>query len=409
MNVESIRADFPILNREIKGNKLIYLDNAATTQKPNAVIDAVADYYRNYNSNIHRSVYTLGDESEKIYNESKELVKDFINAKSVEEIIYTSGTTESINFIARMLESELAEDDEIILTLMEHHANIIPWQQLAKRKNLKLTYLDLDEKGNISLADLEKAINEKTKIVSLAHASNVLGNINPVEEIGKLLADKNIYYIVDAAQTVPHLKVDVEKINCDFLVFSGHKMLAPTGIGVLYAKKELLKKLEPVEFGGGMIGIVERDSATWAQLPDKFEAGTPLLAQAAGLGAAIKYINEVGLENIEKYTKELTDYLYKELSKMDNITIYGTKNINNRVSLVSFNLDGVHPHDLTSFLDEKAICMRAGHQCAQLLLQKLGTYSVARISIYFYNTKEEIDIFLKTLKETKEFFENEFF
>lgn len=402
------REDFPILKRKIKNNDLIFFDNGATTQKPIQVIDAISDYYKNYNSNIHRSVYTLGDESEKIYEESKHLVKEFINANSHEEIIYTSGTTESMNFIARIIEQDVEDGDEIILTYMEHHANLVPWQQLAIRKNLTLRFLDLDELGRININQLKELINDKTKIVSICHASNVLGNINPVYEIGSMLKDKNIYFVVDAAQSVPHMKIDVDKMNCDFLAFSAHKMCGPTGIGVLYGKKNLLEKFDPVEFGGGMIGVVEEKSSTWAILPDKFEAGTPLLAEAAGLGATIKYLEDIGLENIESYTKELTKYLYDELSKISNIKIYGTNKISERVSLVSFNLEGVHPHDLTSFLDEKGICIRAGHQCTQPLLGKLGAYSVARASLYFYNTKEEIDFFIQVLKETKEFFENEF-
>jgi len=402
------REDFPILKRKIKNNDLIFFDNGATTQKPIQVIDAISDYYKNYNSNIHRSVYTLGDESEKIYEESKHLVKEFINANSHEEIIYTSGTTESMNFIARIIEQDVEDGDEIILTYMEHHANLIPWQQLAIRKNLTLRFLDLDELGRININQLKELINDKTKIVSICHASNVLGNINPVYEIGSLLKDKDIYFVVDAAQSVPHMKIDVDKMNCDFLAFSAHKMCGPTGIGVLYGKKNLLEKFDPVEFGGGMIGVVEEKLSTWAILPDKFEAGTPLLAEAAGLGATIKYLDDIGLENIESYTKELTKYLYDELSKISNIKIYGTNEISDRVSLVSFNLEGVHPHDLTSFLDEKGICIRAGHQCTQPLLGKLGAYSVARASLYFYNSKEEIDFFIQVLKETKEFFENEF-
>ena len=407
-NLSIYREDFPILKRKIKNNDLIFFDNGATTQKPIQVIDAISDYYKNYNSNIHRSVYTLGDESEKIYEESKHLVKEFINANSHEEIIYTSGTTESMNFIARIIEQDVEDGDEIILTYMEHHANLVPWQQLAIRKNLTLRFLDLDELGRININQLKELINDKTKIVSICHASNVLGNINPVYEIGSLLKDKDIYFVVDAAQSVPHMKIDVDKMNCDFLAFSAHKMCGPTGIGVLYGKKNLLEKFDPVEFGGGMIGVVEEKSSTWAILPDKFEAGTPLLAEAAGLGATIKYLEDIGLENIESYTKELTKYLYDELSKISNIKIYGTNEISDRVSLVSFNLEGVHPHDLTSFLDEKGICIRAGHQCTQPLLGKLGAYSVARASLYFYNSKEEIDFFIQVLKETKEFFENEF-
>ena len=407
-NLSSYREDFPILKRKIRNNNLVFLDNSATTQKPIQVIDAISDYYKNYNSNIHRSVYTLGDESEKIYEESKHLVKEFINANSHEEIIYTSGTTESMNFIARIIDQDVEDGDEIILTYTEHHANLVPWQQLAIRKNLTLRFLDLDELGRININQLKELINDKTKIVSICHASNVLGNINPVYEIGSLLKDKDIYFVVDAAQSVPHMKIDVDKMNCDFLAFSAHKMCGPTGIGVLYGKKNLLEKFDPVEFGGGMIGVVEEKSSTWAILPDKFEAGTPLLAEAAGLGATIKYLEDIGLENIESYTKELTKYLYDELSKISNIKIYGTNEISDRVSLVSFNLEGVHPHDLTSFLDEKGIYIRAGHQCTQPLLGKLGTYSVARASLYFYNTKEEIDFFIQVLKETKEFFENEF-
>ena len=378
------REDFPILKRKIKNNDLIFFDNGATTQKPIQVIDAISDYYKNYNSNIHRSVYTLGDESEKIYEESKHLVKEFINANSHEEIIYTSGTTESMNFIARIIEQDVEDGDEIILTYMEHHANLVPWQQLAIRKNLTLRFLDLDELGRININQLKELINNKTKIVSICHASNVLGNINPVYEIGSLLKDKNIYFVVDAAQSVPHMKIDVDKMNCDFLAFSAHKMCGPTGIGVLYGKKNLLEKFDPVEFGGGMIGVVEEKSSTWAILPDKFEAGTPLLAEAAGLGATIKYLEDIGLENIESYTKELTKYLYDELSKISNIKIYGINEISDRVSLVSFNLEGVHPHDLTSFLDEKGICIRAGHQCTQPLLGKLGAYSV-----YIYITQKK--------------------
>ena len=293
-NLSIYREDFPILKRKIKNNDLIFFDNGATTQKPIQVIDAISDYYKNYNSNIHRSVYTLGDESEKIYEESKHLVKEFINANSHEEIIYTSGTTESMNFIARIIEQDVEDGDEIILTYMEHHANLVPWQQLAIRKNLTLRFLDLDELGRININQLKELINDKTKIVSICHASNVLGNINPVYEIGSLLKDKDIYFVVDAAQSVPHMKIDVDKMNCDFLAFSAHKMCGPTGIGVLYGKKNLLEKFDPVEFGGGMIGVVEEKSSTWAILPDKFEAGTPLLAEAAGLGATIKYLENIG-------------------------------------------------------------------------------------------------------------------
>ncbi|MBU0278519.1 aminotransferase class V-fold PLP-dependent enzyme [Gemella sp. zg-1178] len=407
MNIENIRKEFPILNKEINENKIIFFDNAATTQKPKCVVDKIVDFYSNYNSNIHRSVYTLGTEAEDLYYKSKETVRRFINAKYQEEIIYTSGTTESINNLARMLENNIASDDEIIISSIEHHANFIPWQELCNRTGAKLNILEVNENYEIEVEELEKLLTEKTKIVSITYASNVLGNISPVEKIGNLLEDKNIFYIIDAAQAVPHLSVDVQKIKCDFLVFSGHKMLAPTGIGVLYGKKKHLENLAPAKFGGGMISIVEDFSSTWADIPNKYEAGTPLLEQAVGLMAAIDYIEKIGIDNIEKYTKELTKYLYKNLSEIDGITIYGTKNINNRVSLISFNLDSIHPHDIASFLDTKGICVRAGHQCTQPLLNRLNTFSVVRASLYFYNTISEIDIFIQTLKEIKEFFNNE--
>lgn len=409
MDINIIRKDFPILERKINDNKLIYLDNSATTQKPNSVIDAISNYYRNYNSNIHRSVYTLGTESENIYDNSKEVVKKFINADEREEIIYTSGTTESINLISRMLEEFISEEDEIIISSIEHHANFVPWQELSKRKNAKLVILEVDSSGKIDINKLNNLITERTKVVSLTYVSNVLGVINPIEEIGKLLKDKNIYFVVDAAQAVPHLSVDVQKLNCDFLVFSGHKMCGPTGIGVLYGKKSILETLQPAKFGGGMIGIVEDYNSNWASIPDRFEAGTPLLSQAEGLRAAVDYLDNMGMNNIKEYTSKLTEYLINGMREIEGITIYGDTNYKNRVSLVSFNLDDVHPHDLASFLDEKGICVRAGHQCTQPLLKRLDTYSVARVSLYFYNTKEEIDIFLDTLKEVKEFFANELF
>lgn len=409
LNIEKIRKDFPILSKKINNHNLIFLDNAATTQKPKYVIDKIVDFYQNYNANIHRSVYTLGTEAENLYNQSKQTVKDFINAEYKEEIIYTSGTTESINNIARMLETELSQDNEILISSIEHHANFVPWQELSKRTGASLKIIELEEDEILNIEHIKKYVNQKTKIISITYASNVLGNITDVRHIGDFLKDKNIYYILDAAQAVPHLKIDVKSLNCDFLVFSGHKMLAPTGIGVLYGKKDILTKLNPTKYGGGMISIVDDFSSTWAEIPNKYEAGTPLLAQAVGLMAAIEYINNIGIENIETYTKNLTKYLYESIKDIEGIKIYGTKNCENRVSLLTFNISDIHPHDLTSFLDEKAICIRAGHQCTQPLLRRVDTYSVARVSIYFYNTKEEIDIFVNTLKEVKEFFENELF
>ncbi|MBF0714374.1 SufS family cysteine desulfurase [Gemella sp. GH3] len=411
MNIENIRKQFPILKRQINDNSLVYFDNGATTQKPDYVIDAITNFYSNYNANIHRSVYTLGNEAENIYIDSKRAVKNFINARFDEEIIYGSGTTELLNLVANMLEQELTVDDEIILSSLEHHANFIPWQQLAKRKKLKLKILEVNKDGFISLNELENSITDKTKIVSLTYASNILGILNDVEKIGQIIRKKNkdLYYVIDAAQAAPHIKIDVQKIDCDFLAFSAHKMCGPTGIGVLYGKKKLLERINPVKYGGGMISIVNDKDSSWAELPNKFEAGTPLLAQAAGLKAAIEYINNIGLENIEIYTKELTRYLLSKLKEIEGLTIYGCHDVSKRVSLVAFNLENVHPHDLASFLDARGICIRAGHQCTQPLLNRLEVFSVARVSLYFYNTKDEIDIFIQTLKETKEFFNNELF
>ncbi|KXB58617.1 aminotransferase class V-fold PLP-dependent enzyme [Gemelliphila asaccharolytica] len=408
MNIDNIREDFPILKRKINNNKIIFFDNAATTQKPNAVINSIVNYYENYNSNIHRSVYTLGNESENLYSESKDIVKKFINAKHSEEIIYTSGTTESINILSRMLEEKIEENDEIIVSSIEHHSNFIPWQQLAKRKKAKLRILEVDNNHEISIKKLKKIINSNTKIISLTYASNVLGTINPIEKIGNQLSEKNIYFIVDAAQAVPHFKIDVQKINCDFLVFSGHKLLASTGIGVLYGKKNILDNLSPAKYGGGMIKTVNDFKSSWAPIPYKYEAGTPLLEQAVSLMAAINYINNIGIDNIEKYTKYLTNYLLKKLETIKDLEIYGTRDVNKKVSLISFNLKNIHPHDLASFLDAKGICVRAGHQCTQPLLCRLNVSSVVRVSLYFYNTIEEIDIFIETLKDIREFFKNEF-
>lgn len=408
MNIDKIRKDFPILSKKINGYNLIYFDTAATAQKPMRVLNDLVNFYTSHNSNIHRSVYSLGTEAEILYDKSKEVVKKFINANSSNEIIYTSGTTESLNLIARMLENELKENDEIIISSVEHHANFIPWQQLAIRKRLKLVIIEADNNGEFFAEQIKEKITNMTKIIALTQVSNTLGNIYPIEEIGDIIKDKDIFFVVDAAQSVPHFKVDVKKISCDFLAFSGHKICGPTGIGVLYAKKEILNKMIPAKFGGGMVGEVTDFNSDWSELQYKFEAGTPPIAQAVGLMGAIEYINEIGIENIEKYTNKLAKYLYTELKKIDGISIYGTNNFEKKVSIISFNIDGIHPHDLATYLDTKGICIRVGHQCTQPLLQRLKTFSVARISLYFYNTKDEVDFFTKTLKEAKEFFDNVF-
>ncbi|BBU38540.1 cysteine desulfurase [Aeribacillus pallidus] len=404
MDIKEIRKQFPILSQKVNGRDLVYLDNAATSQKPNVVIDAITKYYREYNSNVHRGVHTLGTKATDAYEGSRERVRQFINAKSVQEIIFTRGTTTGLNMVAQSYgRANLNEGDEIVITYMEHHANLIPWQQVAKETGATLKYIPLKEDGTISLSDVRNTITANTKIVSIALVSNVLGTINPVKEIGEIAHQNGAVLVVDAAQGAPHMKIDVQDLNCDFLAFSGHKMCAPTGIGVLYGKKELLENMEPVETGGEMIDFVGLYESTWKELPWKFEAGTPIIAGAVGLAAAIDFLEEIGLENIFNHEHRLAQYALEQCSNIEGMTIYGPKE---RAGLVTFNLEGIHPHDVATVLDAEGIAIRAGHHCAQPLMKCLEVSATARASFYLYNTEKEIDLFIRAIQKTKEYFGN---
>ncbi len=400
-NVEKIRKDFPILARTINNKPLIYFDSCATSQKPLIVIETLKRFFEQHNANIHRGVHKLAEESTLLYEEAHKKVSDFINAE-FEEVIFTKNTTESLNLLAYSLSNNLKENDEIIVSQMEHHSNIVPWQQLAKLKKLRLSYVKIDKEGNLDLNHLKQLLNEKTKIVSLVHISNVLGTINPIKEIAKIVHDNSSLFIVDAAQSAPHIKIDVKDLDVDFLVFSGHKLYGPTGVGVLYGKKHLLENMAPFLYGGDMIREVTFEYANFNQLPWKFEAGTPPIAEAVAFGSAVDYLNKIGLDNIEEYEKELTNYLYRRLSDQKDIRIFGPKN---RSSLVSFNLSNIHPHDVASILDSEGIAIRAGHMCAMPLIREvLKETAVCRVSLSFFNTKAEIDKFISALEKVRRTF-----
>ncbi|MEC1966974.1 cysteine desulfurase SufS [Bacillus cereus] len=404
MNIHEIRKQFPILDQKVNGKQLVYFDSAATSQKPIQVIETLERYYKEYNSNVHRGVHTLGTKATDAYEGAREKVRKFINAKSMEEIIFTRGTTTALNTVAASYGLEnVKEGDEIVISYMEHHSNIIPWQQVAKKTGATLKYLPLQPDGTISLEDVRQTVTPNTKVVSIMQVSNVLGTINPVKEIGAIAHENGAIMVVDGAQSTPHMKVDVQDLNCDFYALSAHKMCGPTGIGVLYGKKELLNNMEPIEFGGEMIDFVDLQESTWKELPWKFEAGTPIIGNAIGLGAAIDFLEEIGLDNIEKHEHELAQYALERLSEVDGVTIYGPKH---RAGLVTFNIEDVHPHDVATVLDVEGIAVRAGHHCAQPLMKWLKASSTARASFYLYNTKEEIDTFVESLIKTKEYFTN---
>ncbi|MDA1772715.1 cysteine desulfurase SufS [Bacillus cereus] len=404
MNIHEIRKQFPILDQKVNGKQLVYFDSAATSQKPIQVIETLERYYKEYNSNVHRGVHTLGTKATDAYEGAREKVRKFINAKSMEEIIFTRGTTTALNTVAASYGLEnVKEGDEIVISYMEHHSNIIPWQQVAKKTGATLKYLPLQPDGTISLEDVRQTVTPNTKIVSIMQVSNVLGTINPVKEIGAIAHENGAIMVIDGAQSTPHMKVDVQDLNCDFYALSAHKMCGPTGIGVLYGKKELLNNMEPIEFGGEMIDFVDLQESTWKELPWKFEAGTPIIGNAIGLGAAIDFLEEIGLDNIEKHEHELAQYALERLSEVDGVTIYGPKH---RAGLVTFNIEDVHPHDVATVLDVEGIAVRAGHHCAQPLMKWLKASSTARASFYLYNTKEEIDTFVESLIKTKEYFTN---
>ncbi len=403
LEIEKLREDFPILNQKVNDEPLVYLDNAATTQKPLTVLSAINDFYQQDNANVHRGVHTLAERATADYEAAREKVRAFINAQSTKEILFTRGTTTSLNWVAQFAGQILTPADEVIITIMEHHSNIVPWQEIAQRTGATLKFVYL-KGGGLDWTDLNEKISTKTKFVSVAHVSNVLGCINPIKEIAALAHAHGAYVVVDGAQSVPHMAVDVQELDVDFFAFSGHKMMGPTGIGVLYGKKELLQRFEPVEFGGEMIDFVYESHSTWTELPWKFEAGTPNIAGAIGLGAAIDYINSIGIENIQQHERELVEYLLPKLKEIPGLTLYGPAEPRQRAGVIAFNLQGLHPHDLATALDMEGIAVRAGHHCAQPLLHDLKVAATARASFYLYNTKADCDKLIEALWVTKEFF-----
>ncbi|MBU3193393.1 cysteine desulfurase [Clostridium algidicarnis] len=402
LKINKIREDFPILSEEINGHKLVYLDNGATTQRPSVVINAVKNYYENSNANPHRGAHTLSIKATDIYEGTREKVRKFINAKSTSEIIFTKNSTEALNLLANSYGLNFLEKgDEILISIAEHHSNLIPWQQIAKRKSLKLKYVYVNDEGRIEKEKLEEALNENTKIVSIAHMNNSLGVINDIEYIIEKAHEVGAIAIVDGAQSVPHMGVDIQRINADFLVFSGHKMLGPMGIGVLYGKEEILEKMPPFLFGGDMIEYVSEEETSFAELPYKFEAGTQNVEGAAGLSAAIDYIEDLGFDFIKSVEEDLTMYALQELKKIPYIDIYGPLDTTNRGGIISFNVKDVHPHDVATILDSYGVAIRAGHHCAQPFMKYMNLNSTCRISFYFYNTREEVDIFIEAIKSVR--------
>ena len=403
MDLERIRKDFSILDQVVNHEPLVYLDNAATTQKPQQVLDVLTDYYQKDNANVHRGVHTLSERATARYEAARQKVADFIQAKSSKEILFTRGTTTSLNWVAQFAREILQPDQEVIISVQEHHSNIIPWQQACQQIGAKLRYVPLKD-GELDVDSLKSMLSEKTKFVSLAHVSNVLGGVVPIGEIAELVHQVGAYLVVDGAQSVPHMAVNVQELDVDFFAFSGHKMLGPTGIGILYGKEELLNLMSPVEFGGEMIDFVYEQSATWKELPWKFEAGTPNIAGAIGLGAAVDYLTEIGMDAIQAHEAELVDYVFPKLQAIPGLTIYGSQDLSKRTGVIAFNLDDLHPHDVATALDYEGVAARAGHHCAQPLLRYLQVPATVRASFYIYNTKADCDKLVEAIIKTKEFF-----
>ncbi len=405
MEIAKVRQDFPILFQTVNDEPLIYLDNAATTQKPKQVISAIENYYAHDNANVHRGVHTLSERATKQYEEARETVRAFINAASTKEVLFTRGTTTSLNWVAQGFGDQVVEEgDEIYITALEHHSNLVPWQQLAKRKQARLVYLPLTEEGSVDVTAAQTVISSKGKILAVTQASNVMGTINPIKELAALIHAVGGYIVVDGAQSTPHMTVNVQQLDADFFAFSGHKMSGPTGIGVLYGKEALLEQMTPVEFGGEMIDFVYDETATWAPLPYKFEAGTPNIAGAIGLKAAIDYLNEIGMKEIQEHEHQIMRYLLPKIQEIAGITLFGPTDPEKRTGILTFNIDGVHPHDVATGFDMEGIAIRAGHHCAQPLMRHLDVHATARASFYFYNTLEEAEQFLVSLVKVKEFF-----
>ena len=403
MNIEQIKKDFPLLENE----NITYLDSGATTQKPIQVIKAVEEFYQKYNANPHRGAYSLSVEATEQYENTRTKIAKFINAKHREEIIFSKNATESLNLIAYSYGLDnLKKDDEVIISIMEHHSNLVPWQKMTKQTGSKLNYMYINENYEITDEEIESKITDKTKIVGITHVSNVLGTINNVKKIIKYAHKKGAVVIVDASQSIPHMKIDVQDLDADFLVFSGHKMLAPLGIGVLYGKREILNKMTPFLMGGDMIEYVYEQETTFAPLPNKFEAGTQNVEGVIGLGAAIDYIENLGYDKIQEIEHEVISYARQELSKLDYLTLYTTPNEEKHSSVISFNINGVHPHDVASILDSEGVCVRSGNHCAQPLMRFLGIDSTCRASFYIYNTKDDVDKLVKALDKAYGMFKN---
>jgi len=407
-DVQAVRNDFPILSRLVNGKPLVYLDNAATSHKPRQVIDALVDYYERYNSNVHRGVHTLSVEATEHYEEARGKVARFINAPEPEHVIWVRNTTEAINLVAKTwAKANVHAGDEILVTEMEHHSNLVPWQQLAAEQGATLKFIALDDDYKLDLSDLDSLLTPKTRIVAITHMSNVLGTITPVEQLIEAAHRVGAVVLLDAAQSVPHLPIDVQKLGCDFLAFSGHKMLAPTGIGCLYVRGEMLDEIEPFLYGGEMVLAVTFETASWAPLPMRFEAGTPNIADAIGMGAAVDYLQALGMDNVRQHEVALTRYAVERFRELEEVTTFGTADIEMRGGVVSFYLDSVHPHDLGQVLDSHGIAIRTGHHCAMPLVRsRLHVPATARASFYLYNTESEVDALIDGLKATMDYFGN---
>ena len=402
-DVEKIREDFPILHQEVNGKPLVYLDNAATSQKPKSVIDSIEKYYRGYNSNIHRGVHTLSENATEAYESARIKVRDFIHANSTKEIVFVRGATEAINLVAQSFgRNTLGSEDEIIITELEHHANIVPWQLLSQQTGAKLKYVPINDNGELVESEYKKLLNEKTRIVAVGHISNALGTINPIENMINLAHEYGAKVLIDGAQATSHTSVDVKKLDCDFYVFSGHKLFGPTGIGVLYGKEDLLEKMPPYQGGGDMIKMVTMKETQYNELPHKFEAGTPNISGVIGLGAAIDYVNKIGLENIGNHEKQLLDYANQMASEINELKFIGTAK--NKTSILSFTLDGIHPHDVGTILNNEGIAIRTGHHCAMPVMEYFQIPATSRASFSFYNTHAEVDVLIEGINKCSKVF-----
>ena len=406
LNVHRIRKDFPILGRKIRDKPLVYFDNAATTQKPLSVIDAIRDYYMNYNSNIHRAVHQMAEEATHAYETTRQKVARFINSRSTDEIIFTRNATEAINLVSHAWgQDNIRRDDRIVITELEHHSNIVPWQVLCNQTRASLDYIEVDDGGCLDMDSYEKTLrNRKTRLISISEVSNVLGTIVPIREIVKKAHAKDIPVLVDAAQSVPHMPVDVQATDCDFMVFSAHKMLGPTGVGILYVKKEILEELQPFISGGDMIKEVHKYETVYNDLPYKFEAGTPNIADVIGFGAAVDYLNSLGMDKVRDHEIELTKYAMDAMKDIRGMTLYGPLDAKNKGGVISFNLGDIHPHDLATILNDHGIAIRSGHHCAQVLMEKFDLSATSRASFYIYNTIEEVDKFINALNDARRLF-----